>query len=214
MKGGRVVAYGPNAASPYSKGAFCVKGIRGAPGLTYNPNRLLYPHRRIGARGEGRWARISWDEALDEIADRLAEVRRQWGPEAIVGATSGVNFSRSLITALMLRSIGSPNWMINQDLCGGCRAVASRIAGLSIQRGEDIEHTQCALIVGRNSAIADPIEWAALKTAKKRGARLVVIDPKRIPAAEVADLWLSPRVGTDAALALSMIHVIVSARAA
>lgn len=166
VKGGRVVDYGPNAANPYSKGAFCVKGIRGAPGLTYNPNRLLYPHRRVGARGEGRWARISWDEALDEIADRLAEVRRQWGPEAIVGATSGVNFSRSLITALMLRSIGSPNWMINQDLCGGCRAVASRIAGLSIQRGEDIEHTRCALIVGRNSAIADPIEWAALKAAK------------------------------------------------
>src|SRR5690348_12496643 len=88
VRDGRVVEYGPNAASPHSKGAFCLKGIRGAPGLTYNPNRLLYPQRRAGARGEGRWARIGWDEALDEMADRLAAVRRTYGPEAIVGATS------------------------------------------------------------------------------------------------------------------------------
>ncbi len=209
VRDGRVVEYGPNAEAPHSKGAFCIKGIRGAPGLTYNPNRLLYPHKRVGARGEGKWARISWDEALDEMADRLADVRRRHGPEAIVGATSGANFSRSLIMALMLRSIGSPNWMINQDLCGGCRAVSARTTGLNIQRGEDIEHTRCALIVGRNSTVADPIEWAALKAAKKRGAKLVVIDPKKTPVAAIADLWLSPRVGTDAALALAMIDVLI-----
>lgn len=209
VKDGRVVEYGPNPENPHSKGAFCIKGIRGAPGLTYNPNRLLYPHRRVGARGEGRWQRISWDEALDEMADRFAEVRRKYGPEAIVGATSGAAFSRSVILALMLRSIGTPNWMINQDLCGGCRAVSSKITGLNIQRGEDIEHTHCALIVGRNSQIADPIEWAALKAAKKRGAKIIVIDPKRIPAADMADIWLQPRVGTDAAIALAMINVII-----
>ena len=210
VKAGRVIDFGPNPQAPHSKGAFCIKGIRGAPGLTYNPNRLLYPHRRMGARGDGKWARISWDEALDEMADRLAAVRREHGPEAIVGATSGANFSRSLIMALTLRSIGSPNWMINQDLCGGCRAVSARITGLNIQRGEDIEHTRCALVVGRNSSIADPIEWAALKAAKKRGAKLVVIDPKRTPVAQIADVWLSPRVGTDAALALAMINVLIA----
>ena len=210
VQGGRVVEYGPNSANPHSKGAFCVKGIRGAPGLTYSPNRLLYPHKRAGKRGEGRWQRISWDEALDEMADRLAEVRRKYGPEAIVGATSGAFFSRSVILALTLRSIGSPNWMINQDLCGGCRAVSAMITGLDIQRGEDIANTRCALIVGRNSAIADPIEWAALKAAKKRGAKLIVIDPKRIPTVDIADLWLAPRIGTDAALALAMIQVLIS----
>ena len=207
---GRVVDYQPNPAAPHSKGAFCIKGIRGAPGLTYNPNRLLYPQRRTGARGEGKWARITWDEALDEMADRLAEVRRKHGPDAIVGATSGANFSRSLIMALTLRSIGSPNWMINQDLCGGCRAVSARITGLNIQRGEDIEHTRCALIVGRNSSVADPIEWAAIKNARKRGAKLVVVDPKRTPVAAIADLWLAPRVGTDAALALAMINIMIT----
>jgi len=212
VRDGRVIEYGPNPSSPHSKGAFCIKGIRGAPGLTYNPNRLLHPHRRVGARGEGQWVRITWDEALDEMADRLAEVRRRYGAEAIVGATSGANFSRSLIMALMLRSIGTPNWMINQDLCGGCRAVSARITGLNIQRGEDIEHTRCALVVGRNSSIADPIEWAALKAARKRGAKIIVIDPKRIPAVDIADIWLQPRVGTDAALALAMINVLIGER--
>jgi thiosulfate reductase/polysulfide reductase chain A len=210
VRAGRVVDFAPNRDHPYSKGAFCIKGIRGAPGITYHPNRLLYPQRRAGARGEGKWARISWDEALDEMADRLAQVRQTHGPEAIVGATSGAFFSRSVILALTMRSIGSPNWMINQDLCGGCRAVSARVMGLDITRGEDIGNTRCALIVGRNSSIADPVEWAALKAAKKRGARIIVIDPKRTAAAQMADLWLAPRVGTDAALALAMIHVLIS----
>ena len=148
-----------------------------------------------GARRNGR-----------ATGDGAAEIRA----EAIVGATSGAYFSRSLILALTLRSIGSPNWMINQDLCGGCRAVSARVTGLNITRGEDIDNTRCALIVGRNPSIADPVEWAALKAAKKRGARIIVIDPKRTQAAQLADLWLQPHVGTDAALALAMTHVLIS----
>src|SRR4029079_14478374 len=92
---------------------------------------------------------IGWDEALEEMAERLAQVRQKYGPEAIVRAHSGAYFSRSLILALTLRSIGSPNWMINQDLCGGCRAVSARSTGLDITRGEDIDNTRCALGVGR-----------------------------------------------------------------
>jgi thiosulfate reductase/polysulfide reductase chain A len=210
VREGKVVDFTPSRDHPYSKGAFCIKGIRGAPGITYGPTRLLRPRRRLGGRGEGRWAEISWDEALGEMADRLAQVRQKYGPEGIVGATSGAYFSRSVILALTLRSIGSPNWMINQDLCGGCRAVSARVMGLDITRGEDIDNTRSALIVGRNSSIADPIEWAALKAAKKRGARMIVIDPKRTQAAELADIWLAPRVGTDAALALAMIRVLIS----
>ena len=210
VRDGKVVNFAPNPDHPYSKGAFCIKGIRGAPGIAYHPNRLLHPMRRTGARGEGKWARVSWDEALDEMADRLAEVRRRHRPEAIVGATSGAYFSRSVILALTLRSIGSPNFMINQDLCGGCRAVSARITGLDITRGEDIDNTRCALIVGRNPSIADPVEWAALKAAKKRGAKMIVVDPKRTPAAQMADLWLAPRVGTDAALALAMTQVLIA----
>jgi anaerobic selenocysteine-containing dehydrogenase len=207
---GRVTDIAPNPDHPYSKGAFCIKGIRGALGVTYGPTRVLYPMRRDGPRGSGRWTRISWDAALDEMADRLAAVRAQHGPLAIAGAVSGAFFSRGVIVALLLRSIGSPNWMINQDLCGGCRAVSARAMGLNIASGEDIGHADCILLVGRNPSAADPIQWAAIKQAKKRGARLVVIDPKRIPACDLADICLRPRPGTDAALALSMIAVLIS----
>lgn len=209
VKDGALVKVAPNPDHPYSKGNFCIKGIRGAPDLAAHPLRVVHPMRRTGPRGSGQWARITWDEAQDEMADRFAAVRREHGPEAIVGATSGANFSRSLITALLIRSIGSPNWMINQDLCGGCRAVSARVTGLDIDNGGDVTNTRCALIVGRNPTVADPIQWAELKAAKKRGARFIVIDPKRTPVAEMADLWLAPRLGTDAALALAMIDVMI-----
>ncbi len=173
------------------------------------PTACSIPCAAAGARGEGKWARISWDEALDEMADRLAKVRQKYGPEAIVGATSGAYFSRSVILALTLRSIGSPNWMINQDLCGGCRAVSARVMGLDITRGEDIDNTRCALIVGRNPSIADPSNGRRSRPPRSAARASIVIDPKRTQAAQMADLWLAPRVGTDAALALAMIHVLI-----
>ena len=99
VRDGRVVDFAPNPDNPHSKGAFCIKGIRGAPGITYAQSRLLYPMRRTGPRGGGQWARISWDEALDKMANRLAAVRHRYGPEAIVGATRGAYFSRSVPNA-------------------------------------------------------------------------------------------------------------------
>jgi anaerobic selenocysteine-containing dehydrogenase len=207
---GRVTRIQPNAAHPHSRGAFCVKGILGAPGITDHERRLLHPLRRVGPRGSGQWQRVSWDEALDVMAHRLAETRERWGPLALVGAVSGAFFSRGLTVALLMRSMGSPNWMINQDLCGGCRAVSDRLTGLGIERGDDIEATRCALIVGRNPAEADPAQWQALRRARARGARVIVVDPKRISAVDMADLWLRPRPGTDAALALAMIHVMIA----
>jgi len=207
---GHVTNVAPNPQHPHSKGAFCVKGIRGAPGLTYGPSRITQPRRRCGPRGSGQWQEISWDEALDEMANRLAEVRQQYGPLAITGAVSGAFFSRGLVVALLMRSLGSPNWMINQDLCGGCRAVSARATGLNIGGGEDVANARTILIVGRNSYAADPVQWAAIKQAKERGARIVVVDPKRIPACDLADLWLRPRPGADAAVALAMMQVMIA----
>src|SRR3546814_20608437 len=103
-----------------------------------------------------------------------------------------------------MRAYGSPNWMMNQDLCGGCRALSDRITGLAITYGEDIDNTNCALIVGRNPSAADAAQWPALKRAKARGAASVTIDPAKPPAATLAASWLRPRPGTHAALALAM----------
>ncbi len=208
---GRVVKVAPNPASPSSKGAFCVKGMRALPEWTYHQDRLRHPLRRIGARGEGRWARIGWDEALDEMAERLAAIRDSFGAPALVGAVSGAAFSRGPIMALLMRSLGSPNWMINQDLCGGCRAVSDRATGLAITNGEDIDNARTILVVGHNPAAANPVKWLAIKRAKARGARLVVIDPFRTGAAELADVWMRPDPGTDGALAMAMMQRIIAA---
>ncbi len=97
---GRVVDVAPNPAHPTSKGAFCVKGMRGLPESTYGRERITYPMRRIGARGSGQFERISWDSALDTMADRLADVRARHGPLSIAGAVSGAFFSRGAIIAL------------------------------------------------------------------------------------------------------------------
>ncbi len=210
LKEGRVTAIGPNQNHPGSKGAFCVKGVRGLKELTYGPDRVLHPRRRIGERGSGSWQDISWDSALDEMADRFLDVRRQFGPESLVGAVSSAFFSRGAMVALLMRALGSPNWMMNQDLCGGCRALSDKITGLGVVGGEDLDHTRCALVVGRNPSAADPVQWQALKRARRNGARIIVIDTARTPAADIADLWLQPRAGTDAAIALAMIHVIVT----
>ncbi len=209
VRDGAIENIKPNPAHPLSKGAFCIKGLKGPTGLTYSERRLLHPLRRTGERGEGKWQRISWDEALDHAAERYAAVREKYGPLALVGVCNNVYFGRGLAVVLLLRSLGSPNWMINQDLCGGCRAVSLRSTGLDITRGEDIDNARCALVVGRNSYDADPIEWIALKNLKRRGGQIVVIDPKRIPTVGIADLWLRPKPGTDAAIGLAVIQVMI-----
>ena len=206
---GRVSRVGPNIDHPGSKGAFCVKGIRALPELTYSENRVRHPMRRTGPRGSGEWQKISWDDALDEMADRLLAVRAEHGPESLVGAVSSAFFSRGAMVALLMRSLGSPNWMMNQDLCGGCRALSDKVTGLGIVGGEDIDNTRCALIVGRNPSAADPVQWMALKRARENGAKVIVIDPAETPAAGLADIWMRPRPGTDAAVALAMINVII-----
>ncbi|MEK9684634.1 MAG: molybdopterin-dependent oxidoreductase [Rhodospirillaceae bacterium] len=207
---GRVKKIKPNISHPSSKGAFCVKGARGLRELTYHPNRILHPMKQVGGRGSGNWEPITWDQALDEIVENFLLVRNRYGARSIVGAVSNAHFSRGVSVALLMRAFGSPNWMMNQDLCGGCRGVSDKITGLAINNGEDIDHTRCALVVGRNPAAADPVQWLALGRAKKRGASIIVIDPSRTPTAKIADLWIRPRPGTDSAIALAMINWIIT----
>lgn len=210
VEGGRVARIDPNPAHPASRGAFCVKGVRGLAEITYGEKRLRHPLRRVGARGSGQWEEISWDAALDAIADGFAAVREQHGPLALAGATGGAFFSRGAIVALLMRAMGSPNFLINQDLCGGCRGVSDMVTGLAIQGGEDVEHARTVLIVGANPHAANPVQWARIKEAKARGAKIVVLDPMRSEAAKLADLWLRPRPGTDAAIALAMMQVLIN----
>ena len=210
VDGGRVTRIDPNPAHPASRGAFCVKGIRGLAEITYGEKRLLHPLRRVGERGSNRWEEISWDAALNSMAEGFAGASAKYGPLSLAGAVGGAFFSRGAIVALMLRAMGSPNFLINQDLCGGCRAVSDMVTGLAIQSGEDVGHASTVLMVGANPHAANPVQWARIKEAKARGAKIVVLDPMRSEAAKIADLWLRPHPGTDAAIAMAMMHVLIA----
>src|SRR5688572_15146984 len=206
---GRVARIDPNPEHPASRGAFCVKGVRGLSELTYGKARLHHPLRRVGERGSNQWQEISWDEALDTMADGFAAARAKHGPLSLAAAVGGAFFSRGAIVALTMRAMGSPNFLINQDLCGGCRGVSDMVTGLAIQNGEDVERANTVLMVGANPHAANPVQWARIKQARSRGAKIVVLDPMRSEAAKIADLWLRPLPGTDAAIGLAMMHVLI-----
>ena len=136
--------------------------------------------RRRGARGAGDWEEIGWDAALDAVADGLMEVRAAHGPLSLIGAVSSAFFSRGAMVALLMRALGSPNWMMNQDLCGGCRALSDRITGLACVGGEDVDRTKCALVVGRNPS-PPTRRSGGPSNAPRRGARRSSSSTRRAP---------------------------------
>lgn len=210
LQDGRVERITGNPDHPHSRGAFCVKGVHAPITAREHPDRPIYPLRRVGKRGEGKWERVSWDAALDEIADRLGEVKRKYGPLSVAGAVSNHFVSRGVAVTQLLRSMGSPNYMINQDLCQGCRYTAAMLTGVGAQPGNELENTRCILVIGKSPSDSSVVQWMHTKAAKRHGAKLIVVDPRRTQIARMADLWLPIKPGTDAALALSMIHVMFS----
>lgn len=207
---GKVAKITGNPAHPASRGAFCVKGMNAPITAREHPDRPLHPMRRTGERGAGQWARISWQEAFDDIAERIGAVKQAYGALSVAGAVSNHFVSRGVAMAQLLRSIGSPNYMINQDLCQGCRYTASLLTGVSGQPGNELPKARCILVIGKSPSDSSVVQWMHIKEAKRRGATLIVADPRRTPIARMADHWLALRPGTDAALALAMIHVILS----
>ena len=210
MDGDAVLKITGNPDHPASQGAFCVKGANAPLANRNSPMRITHPLRRVGARGEGKWERISWDEALEGIALRLGEVKARHGGTAIAGASATFSQSRGTAMRLLLRCLGSPNYMINQDMCHGGRATAAVLTGFGGAPGGELAHARVILVVGKSPSESDVIEWKHIKEAKAAGAKLIVIDPRNTKIARLADLWLTPKTGTDVALALSLAHVMFS----
>jgi len=205
---GKVVKITGNPSHPASKGAFCVKGMNAPIAARDHADRPLYPMRRKGSRGASSWERISWAEAFDGIADQIGEVKSRHGALSIAGAVSNHFVSRGVAMTQLLRSIGSPNCMINQDLCQGCRYTASLLTGVGGQPGNELPKAKCILVIGKSPSDSSVVQWMHIKEAKRQGAKLIVVDPRRTPIARLADHWLPVRPGSDVALALAMIHVI------
>src|SRR5512142_1847874 len=217
VENGRFVALDPDPSHPTGK-AICAKG-RAAPELVHHPDRLLYPLRRTRPKGDPNpgWERISWDEALDLMAANLRRIAQEHGAESVVfsvvsPSTSASDDSVPWITRLM-NAFGTPNLCGAMELCGWGRYQATQYTfGASVPGNymPDLEHAGCILFWGYNPNLARLAHATATVDALKRGARLIVVDPRQTGPAKKANLWLQVRPGTDAALALGIAHVMIA----
>lgn len=216
VENGRFVALEPDPSHPTGR-ALCAKG-RAAPELVYHSDRLRYPLKRTRPKGDPDpgWQRISWDEALNLSAANLRRLADEYGPESVVfsmvsPSTSAIVDSANWIERLM-RAFGSPNFCQSMELCGWGRYLATRYtygAGVPGNYMPDLENAGCILFWGYNPNLARLDHAVTTVAALKRGARLIVVDPRRIGLAKKADLWLQVRPGSDGALALGIAHVMI-----
>jgi anaerobic selenocysteine-containing dehydrogenase len=216
VENGRFVALEPYPSHPTGK-ALCAKG-RAAPELVYHSERLLYPLKRTRPKGhpDPGWQRMSWDEALDLTAARLRTIAQEHGPESVVFSVVSPSTSASDDSVIwiqrLMNAFGSPNLCAAMELCGWGRFLATQYTFGAAVPGAympDLEHAGCILFWGYNPNVARLAHAVATTAALKRGARLIVVDPRRVGPAHRADLWLRVRPGTDAALALGIAHVMV-----
>lgn len=194
----------------YPAGPLCIKG-RAILEEQYHPDRLLYPMRRVGHKGSaGGWKRISWDEAYATIADKLLEIKAEHGAEKVAFFVGDPKEPRPAVQRLAY-TFGSPNFGTESSLCSRATVMASQLTfGLATGGGRPTQDTGACLIWTRNLANTVPFEMERLQQARKRGVKFVVVDP-RVTATvqQLGDLHLQLRPGTDGALALGMIHVMI-----
>ncbi len=209
-KEGKVVKVEGDPSSPITKGTLCCKGLASKEQL-YHRDRLLYPMKRIGQRGEGRWQRVSWDEALDASVARFKEIEEKYGPHSIAMATGT---KRGTWCDYFMRFSNAWGKQFTSTGWAQC-AIPRQLAGLMVLGGyaaecPDFSKTNCILIWGTNPANNWPHHALPMMEAWSRGAPLIVVDPELRETSSKADLWLQLRPGTDAALGLGFLHVIIN----
>jgi anaerobic selenocysteine-containing dehydrogenase len=217
VENGRFVALEPDPAHPTGK-ALCAKG-RAAPELVYHPERLRYPLKRTRPKGEPDpgWQPISWEEALDLAAAKLREIAATHGAESVVFSSASPSTSASDDSLVWMQRLanayGSPNFLVSMELCGWGRYLATlytfgdSVPGVYMP---DLEHAGCILYWGYNPNLARLVHATATVEALRRGARLIVVDPRRTGPAKRADVWLRVRPGTDGALAAGIAHMMIT----
>ncbi|MBF8265976.1 MAG: thiosulfate reductase [Dehalococcoidia bacterium] len=199
-----------NPLDPNSHGKLCAKGLAGI-NHAYSPDRLLFPIKRVGARGEGKWKRITWPEAINELENRLQAIRNQGKPEEfhfIAGLLEGV----SGLTGRFLQAYGTPSVTAEMDLYQSNKKAAQQVTWGVDTEIPNVANSRFILNFGANPYEFHPmfIPLAQrLKQAQLKGAKLVTFDPRLSFTAAQSNIWLQPNPGTDAVVALAMANVIM-----
>ncbi|WP_237773075.1 molybdopterin-dependent oxidoreductase [Streptomyces luteocolor] len=213
VEDGRITGVRPDPGHP-TGAAMCPKG-RSAAEIAHSSRRLTTPLRRTRPKGDDDpgWEPISWDEALDEIAERLRAIAAESGPEAVafgVATPSGTMISDATEwIERFVRRFGSPNTVYSAEICNWHKDFAHAFTFGCPLPPPDYAHADLAVLWGFNPAKTWLAQSAALSAAQTRGTRLAVVDPRRSTSALRADHWLRVRPGTDAALALGLAHLLI-----
>ena len=210
VEDGRAVEIGGDTDHRFTQGFLCAKVNRYLERV-YSPDRVLHPLRRVGRKGEGRFKRVTWDEALREIADRFQRVIAEHGPQAILPYSYAGNMGLLSFGSLdrrFFQTLGAS--LLARTICAsagsaGLKATLGRSLGPD---PESLVHARLIVAWGANVVSSNVHLWPFIEEARRRGATLVAVDPYRSKTAEHADRHLALYPGTDAALALGMMHVI------
>lgn len=212
VEDGRAVAVRGAALHPLTRGWLCTK-VRDYLDWVYHPERILTPLRRVGAKGSGRFERISWDAALTTIAERWQRIIAEDGGAAILpysySGTLGL-LQMGVANERLWRRIGASG--LRRSICGAAAetAVQATLGARWAPQLADLEHARLILLWGHNPASTAPHVMPALRAAQRQGCRVVLIDPRRTLTAKSVDLHLAPRPATDGALALGLMHVLAA----
>jgi anaerobic selenocysteine-containing dehydrogenase len=198
---------------PTNRGVLCVKGLTAIERLNH-PDRILYPQKRLGKRGEGKWQRISWDEALEEIAGAMNDVKNKYGAESVAFSYGDPKGLEVYIWRLA-NIFGTPNVCDTRHNCSVPRRMAQNITcGFNKDAGTDytadIDFSKLVVMWGVNVAFTHLPNMVQMENALSKGAKLIVIDSRRTDIAARADIWLQPRPHTDLALALGWLNVVIN----
>ena len=222
VKNGQVVHLEGNPEDPMSKGRMCAKGLSGIQAL-YNPNRNKYPLIRVGERGENKWKRISWDEAIDIIAHKLMEAREEYGAESVFCSTGGGGNPEFWSISRFCNIFGTPNWF--EPGCAQCYLPRMAVydmmyggtnASIADSNAQEIyfdknTKMKCLCLWGADPSYSSPAcGGGAVADLRAAGVKTVVIDPRMTPDAAKADVWLQIRPGSDVALQMAWIRYMIA----
>jgi anaerobic selenocysteine-containing dehydrogenase len=212
VKDGRAVRVMGDPDNPVTRGYLCVK-TNHYEERVYSPDRVLYPMRRTGPKGSGQFSRITWDEALTEIATRLKQIAAEHGAEAILpysyAGTIGVLQYGSMDRRFFHR-LGASR--LGRTICAtaGGEAMVTTLGTKQGPDPEDMVHAKLIVVWGVNVTSSNTHQWPIIQEARRRGATLVVIDPYRYKGAREADWHISPRPGTDTAFVLGVMNALIA----
>jgi anaerobic selenocysteine-containing dehydrogenase len=212
VRDGRAVGFRGDPDHPTTRGWLCAK-VRPYLDHVYHPGRVLYPLRRSGPKGSGQWRRITWDEAIADIAERWRAIIAESGGEAVLpysySGTLGL-VQNAVAAARLFNRLGVSQ--LQRSICGAAAeyAVTLTLGRRWSQPYADVVHSRLVILWGHNPVSSAPHFMPFLRDAQRRGCQVVVIDPRRTKSAESADWHLAPIPGSDGYLAMGIGHILVA----